>query len=113
MRHAETQEKVALPAKEDIQTEKTHQSIFQGVTGFDKSQMRHAETEEKVALPAKEGIRVRPRGGISVARVEAVNWRAGSFTRPLERAVKTNLALFTCANSLATCTNETAYFESQ
>lgn len=40
----------------DIETEKTHQSIFQGVTGFDKSQMRHAETEEKVALPAKEGI---------------------------------------------------------
>lgn len=41
----------------DIEKEKTHQSIFQGVTGFDKSQMRHAETEEKVALPAKEGIR--------------------------------------------------------
>lgn len=39
----------------DIETEKTHQSIFQGVTDFDKSQMRHAETEEKVALPAKEG----------------------------------------------------------
>lgn len=42
----------------DIEKEKTHQSIFQGVTGFDKSQMRHTETEEKVALPAKEGIRL-------------------------------------------------------
>ena len=39
----------------DIQTEKTHQSLFHGVEGFDKSQMRHAETHEKVALPAKEG----------------------------------------------------------
>ena len=39
----------------DIQTEKTHQSIFKGVAGFDKSSMRHAETQEKVVLPAKEG----------------------------------------------------------
>ena len=42
----------------DIQTEKTHQSIFQGVEGFDKSGMRHAETLEKVSLPAKEGTTV-------------------------------------------------------
>lgn len=39
----------------DIETERTHQSIFQGVTAFDKTSMRHAETQEKIALPAKEG----------------------------------------------------------
>ena len=39
----------------DIQTEKTHQSIFEGVTAYDKASLRHTETHEKVALPDKEG----------------------------------------------------------
>ena len=39
----------------DIETERTHQSLFQGVTGFDKAGMKHTETQEKVSLPAKEG----------------------------------------------------------
>lgn len=39
----------------DIERERTHQSLCQGVTDFDKASMRHAETQEKIALPAKEG----------------------------------------------------------
>ena len=39
----------------DIKTEKTHQSIFQGVTGYDKNALNHTETNEKNTLPAKEG----------------------------------------------------------
>ena len=39
----------------DIETEKQHMSIFQGVTEFDKSSMKHTETEEKVSLPDKSG----------------------------------------------------------
>ena len=39
----------------EIETERTHQNIFQGIEGFDKKSMQHAETKEKVALPGKEG----------------------------------------------------------
>lgn len=39
----------------DIERERTHRSLCQGVTDFDKASMRHAETQEKIALPAKEG----------------------------------------------------------
>ncbi|XP_042865184.1 uncharacterized protein LOC122248830 isoform X13 [Penaeus japonicus] len=56
LKKIETEEKIHLPNKEDIETERTHQSLFQGVTGFDKTSMRHAETQEKVTLPAKEDI---------------------------------------------------------
>lgn len=39
----------------DIQTERAHQSIFQRLVSFDKSEMRHTETEERNVLPSQAG----------------------------------------------------------
>lgn len=39
----------------DIEQEKTHQNIFQGVATFDKSTMRQTSTTERVSLPTPEG----------------------------------------------------------
>ena len=39
----------------DIESEKTHQNLLQGVESYDKSSLKPAETQEKIILPAKEG----------------------------------------------------------
>lgn len=39
----------------DIETERTHQGIFQRLVSFDKSEMKHADTQERVVLPSKAG----------------------------------------------------------
>lgn len=56
LRNCVTQEKIVLPSKEDVATEKTHQGLIQGVEGFDQAQLKHAETQEKNVLPTKENI---------------------------------------------------------
>ncbi|KAH8025737.1 hypothetical protein HPB51_011068 [Rhipicephalus microplus] len=56
LKHTETQEKVLLPSKEDVQQEKIHNSLLEGVEQFEKTSMKHAHTQEKVCLPKKEGI---------------------------------------------------------
>lgn len=55
MRQVSTEEKVYLPSKADIETEKAHQGIFQRLVSFDKSEMKPTETEERNILPSKEG----------------------------------------------------------
>lgn len=39
----------------DIETERTHQGIFQRLVSFDKSEMKHADTQERIVLPSKAG----------------------------------------------------------
>ena len=39
----------------DIESEKSHQNLLQGVENYDKSSLKPAETLEKSVLPAKEG----------------------------------------------------------
>ncbi|KAH9373485.1 hypothetical protein HPB48_009530 [Haemaphysalis longicornis] len=56
LKHTETQEKVTLPSKEDVQQEKIHNSLLEGVEQFEKTSMKHAHTQEKVCLPKKEDI---------------------------------------------------------
>lgn len=38
----------------DIETEKEHQALRQGIEGFDHSALKKAETTEKNTLPTKE-----------------------------------------------------------
>uniref|UniRef100_A0A0K8RJY2 Putative ciboulot n=1 Tax=Ixodes ricinus TaxID=34613 RepID=A0A0K8RJY2_IXORI len=54
LKHAETQEKVTLPSKEDIESEKEHKQMIEGIETFDPSKLKHAETLEKNPLPTKE-----------------------------------------------------------
>jgi hypothetical protein len=48
-------EKVVLPSKEDIESEKQHFSLVQGVEGFDKNKLKPTVTQEKLILPDKDG----------------------------------------------------------
>ncbi|KAG7160123.1 Thymosin beta-like 2 [Homarus americanus] len=56
LKHANTQEKVVLPAKEDIVAEKGQQALRQGIEGFNPSALKRTETQEKNKLPTKEEI---------------------------------------------------------
>ena len=44
----------------DIESEKVHQSLLQGVESYDKTSLKPAETQEKFVLPAKEGNCINP-----------------------------------------------------
>ncbi|XP_064481410.1 thymosin beta-like isoform X2 [Ornithodoros turicata] len=56
LKHTETQEKVVLPSKEDVQQEKIHNTLLHGVEHFEKQNLNHAETQEKVCLPNQQDI---------------------------------------------------------
>merc|ERR1712241_890996 len=56
LRPTEAAEKNVLPSAEDVQTEKKHQSILNGIEAFSSDQLRHAETKEKISLPGAEEI---------------------------------------------------------
>lgn len=56
LKATETQEKVVLPSKEDIEAEKGHNQMVEGIQNFDPAQLKHTETQEKVVLPTKEVI---------------------------------------------------------
>merc|ERR1712001_518138 len=56
LRPTEAAEKNVLPSAEDVQTEKKHQSILNGIEAFTSDQLRHAETKEKISLPRAEEI---------------------------------------------------------
>jgi hypothetical protein len=55
LKHVDLPEKVVLPSKEDIETEKKHLEFVNGVEGFDKNKLKRTVTEEKVILPNKTG----------------------------------------------------------
>ena len=46
---------VLLTVFTDIQTEKSHQNLVQGIEGFEKSTMKRTETSEKITLPNQQG----------------------------------------------------------
>ena len=39
----------------DIETERTHVNMEEGIKCFDKKSMKQVETKEKITLPGKEG----------------------------------------------------------
>lgn len=60
LRDVDTNEKIVLPSAEDVATEKTQKSLFDGIEKFDSSQLKHTETQEKNPLPDKDGTFVSP-----------------------------------------------------
>ncbi|CAN8012243.1 unnamed protein product, partial [Ixodes pacificus] len=40
----------------DVQQEKIHNSLLEGVEQFEKTSMKHVQTQENVCLPKKEDI---------------------------------------------------------
>jgi len=56
LKPAQTEEKTALPTKEDIAAEKGEQELRKGIEGFDASALKKTETQEKNPLPTKEII---------------------------------------------------------
>lgn len=55
LKHVQVSEKVNLPSKEDIESEKQHISLVNGVETFDKNKLKPTITHEKIILPDKEG----------------------------------------------------------
>jgi len=56
MKKADTQEKIVLPSAEDIENEKGHQRLVDGIEGFNPKNPKPTETLEKNPLPTKEVI---------------------------------------------------------
>merc|ERR1711915_953135 len=56
LKRADTQEKVNLPSKEDVEGEKKEQDLRKSVEGFDASKLKNCETVVKNPLPTKEII---------------------------------------------------------
>ncbi|KAH9419437.1 thymosin beta cib [Dermatophagoides pteronyssinus] len=56
LKHTETQEKVVLPSKTEIEQEKGQQQLLKSIETFEAEKLHHAKTEEKNPLPTKEVI---------------------------------------------------------
>ncbi|KPL97739.1 hypothetical protein NH340_JMT05402 [Sarcoptes scabiei] len=56
LKHAETQEKVVLPSKVEIEQEKGQQELLKSIEEFQPEQLHHTSTEIKNPLPTKEEI---------------------------------------------------------
>jgi ribosomal protein L14E/L6E/L27E len=57
LKHVEaTQEKIVLPSKEDIESEKQHINLVTSLESFDKKQLKPTVTQEKIVLPDVDGI---------------------------------------------------------
>jgi hypothetical protein len=54
LKHTDVQEKIVLPSKEDIETEKKHLDLVTGLETFDKNKLKPTKTEEKIVLPDRE-----------------------------------------------------------
>ena len=54
LKHTEVVEKMVLPSKEDIESEKKHLDFVNGLESFDKNKLKPATTQEKIVLPDKE-----------------------------------------------------------
>ena len=50
----QVEEKNVLPTAEDVKTEKTHQGIFKGVEGFEKTELKHQQTREPLSGTERE-----------------------------------------------------------
>ena len=56
LKATQTQEKVVLPSKEDIEAEKGHNEMVDSIQKFDSKSLKHTETQEKNVLPTAEVI---------------------------------------------------------
>ena len=56
LKHTETQEKVVLPTKTDLEQEKGQQNLLKSIEAFSPEKLHHTDTEEKNPLPTKEVI---------------------------------------------------------
>ena len=56
LRDVDTNEKIVLPSAEDVATEKTQKSLFDGIEKFDATRLKHTETQEKNPLPDKDVV---------------------------------------------------------
>lgn len=56
LKHVDYKEKQGLPTVEDIQSEKKHLSLIDGLENFEKTKLKPTVTEEKVVLPDAETI---------------------------------------------------------
>jgi len=56
LKHADTQEKVVLPSKEEIDLERGQQQLRNSIESFEACNLKHAQTQEKNPLPTKEVI---------------------------------------------------------
>ncbi|KAF0311058.1 Thymosin beta [Amphibalanus amphitrite] len=56
LKHTETQEKVVLPTKEDVEQEKQHNALLEGVEKFDAERLKKTETQEKNRLPSPDDV---------------------------------------------------------
>ncbi|RWS05319.1 uncharacterized protein B4U79_14377 [Dinothrombium tinctorium] len=62
LRKTETNEKVVLPDKCQIEAEKTHQKFIEGIETFNAESLKSVKTEEKVVLPTKQDIENEKKG---------------------------------------------------
>lgn len=56
LKHIDVIEKVQLPSVGDIESEKKHLSLIDGVENFKKGELKPTVTEEKIILPDAETL---------------------------------------------------------
>ena len=84
LNHVECVEKNVLPTKEDVENERQHVELKQGIENFRSTTLRQVSTEEKVVLPSPVDI-----------ALEKTPQLAASFDKselhPVETVVKNGL----------------------
>uniref|UniRef100_A0AC34QTA2 Uncharacterized protein n=1 Tax=Panagrolaimus sp. JU765 TaxID=591449 RepID=A0AC34QTA2_9BILA len=56
LNHVEVVEKIKLPTKEDVENERQHVKLVQGIENFKPNTLRQVSTEEKNVLPSPTDI---------------------------------------------------------
>ena len=54
--HVETEEKIVLPTKEQLESERKEKSLLSEIESFSPAGLQHADTLEKNPLPTKEEL---------------------------------------------------------
>jgi len=57
LRSVQTEEKVVLPSKEEIESEKSQQRLRKSIESFDEKTLKATETLEKQVLPTADDIK--------------------------------------------------------
>lgn len=84
LNHVECIEKNVLPTKEDVENERQHVQLKQGIENFQSTTLRQVSTEEKVILPSPVDI------ALEKAPQLAANFDKSELN-PVETVVKTGL----------------------
>ncbi|KAJ6221090.1 hypothetical protein RDWZM_006902 [Blomia tropicalis] len=53
LKHIETEEKIVLPSKSEIEQEKGQQQLLKSIETFSPDQLHHANTEERIFFQLK------------------------------------------------------------